>query len=925
MRGRAAEIEVLDALVADAARGRGRILILDGPVGLGKTTLLDYLDRAAHVHGLRVLRAAGDVAAQTVPLGVLLQALAVRDDPPIDAELLRGLSRSADQRFWLLREVEDGLQRAALARPMIVVIDDLQWTDAATLNALASLPAQLAPQPILWAVAVRSGELPASVQRMLARLESVGAVRLTLTSLDRAAVIDVAADYLGGAPDPALLDALDSVEGHPFFLVELLRALLDEGLVAVDGGVARLRSSRIPSGFIGSIDRHLQRMSGETREMLQMAAVLGSRFSVDELAELLQRPISALFGPIREALAARVIVEDEHLLSFSHALVRDAIEAGLPAALVDSLRRQALDIRLAHGSAASDVAPLVLVIARPGDARAVGLLRRAAAEIGVVSPAVALPLSRRALDLTPPGDAARSAIALECVDLLTRAGLAAEAGDLLASTQADLDDHVAEANARLKLAVLNLQYLPTEVEAHSQRALALPGLARALRRQLHSVRACGRDIAGDVPGSFRTLAEADAEAPSEHGDKWFNLPPRALAALARGEWHHSLDLMREAVAARNTVTAPVQDPDTWSALIHIALSRLDDAQRIIDVGIRRAQSEGMPSRLRVWSMLRSRLLLALGRLDDAQAEAEAVLDMSDDIGNGRRGYVNGIAGYVLARVALHTGSSDGQQDALRTGLQLIEVRVCPATQRIGYWLAAMVSTQPDAMTLVDTVGADAIDPYGSGYLQATSPLSYADAVPIVQMLLAGGRTRAATDVVERLEAAVQRSPDYPFLQASAVHCRALLTGDADLALTAAALHDADPRPLVRARVIEDAGRLLPAERQPEAVKYLESALALYADAGAEHDVARVRGLLRTRGVRRAKTTARRAQQWPELTDSEVAVVRLAVVGATNREIAERLYISPYTVNSHLRHIFAKLDIHSRVELATLASQREPTR
>src|SRR5262249_53192364 len=420
VRGRTAETAILDDYLADVVRGRGRIVIIDGPVGLGKTTLLDYVERAAHDHGLRVLRGAGDASAQSVPLGALLQALAVRDDPPVDVLVLRGLSGSADQRFWLLREVEERLQRAALIRPMVIAIDDLQWTDAATTIALGSLPPRLTPQPILWVVAVRSGDISASAQATLDRLESGGAVRLTLARLDRAAVTDIASDYLVGAPDPPLFHALDDVEGHPFFLVELLRALVDEGLVSVEDGVARLRDTRIPIGFIGSIDRHLQRLSDETRQMLQMAAVLGNRFSADELAALLDRPLSALFGPIREALPARLIVQHAHLLSSSHALVRDAIEAGLPLALVDSLRRQAIDVRLAQGSAASDVAPLVLAVARPGDARAIDLLRRAAAEIGIVSPAVALPLSRRALDLAPAADPARSSIVVPCVDLLTR-------------------------------------------------------------------------------------------------------------------------------------------------------------------------------------------------------------------------------------------------------------------------------------------------------------------------------------------------------------------------------------------------------------------------------------------------------------------------------------------------------------------------
>ena len=92
-------------------------------------------------------------------------------------------------------------------------------------------------------------------------------------------------------------------------------------------------------------------------------------------------------------------------------------------------------------------------------------------------------------------------------------------------------------------------------------------------------------------------------------------------------------------------------------------------------------------------------------------------------------------------------------------------------------------------------------------------------------------------------------------------------------------------------------------------------------AGAERDAARVRGLLRARGVRPAASGPRSAPEWPELTESELAVVGLVTRGATNREVAERLYLSPYTVNSHLRHVFTKLGIRSRVELARLAAER----
>ena len=102
---------------------------------------------------------------------------------------------------------------------------------------------------------------------------------------------------------------------------------------------------------------------------------------------------------------------------------------------------------------------------------------------------------------------------------------------------------------------------------------------------------------------------------------------------------------------------------------------------------------------------------------------------------------------------------------------------------------------------------------------------------------------------------------------------------------------------------------------------LETALASYAGAGAERDAARVRSLLRARGVRPAASGPRSAPAWPELTESEFGVVSLVARGATNREVAEHLYLSPYTVNSHLRHVFTKLGIRSRVELAGLAATR----
>ena len=181
------------------------------------------------------MRGAGDLAGQVIPFGPLLEALVSTPDAPVDPAVLRDLSHSPDQRFWLLREMQEALERAALRAPVLISLDDVQWADPATLAALGSLTRQLAAHRILWLLAVRSGEPGAAERTALSRLAAAGPI-IALGPLDETAVADVAADLLGAPPDAALLTALAGVRGQPFLLTELLRGLREENLVAVGGG-----------------------------------------------------------------------------------------------------------------------------------------------------------------------------------------------------------------------------------------------------------------------------------------------------------------------------------------------------------------------------------------------------------------------------------------------------------------------------------------------------------------------------------------------------------------------------------------------------------------------------------------------------------------------------------------------------------------
>src|SRR5207253_1427787 len=182
---------------------------------------------------------------------------------------------------------------------------------------------------------------------------------------------------------------------------------------------------------------------------------------------------------------------------------------------------------------------------------------------------------------------------------------------------------------------------------------------------------------------------------------------------------------------------------------------------------------------------------------------------------------------------------------------------------------------------------------------------------------------AADDASRRAEL----SPGVPSLAASAAHAAGLLNADVDELTHAVSLFERSPRPLALASAWEDLGVTQQRqESEKSGADAFTEALVLFTQAGATRDGARVRARLRVLGIRRRLATSERpATGWASMTKSELAVARLVADGLTNREIAERLFVSPHTVNTHLRHVFAKLRVNSRVELTRLATERDSER
>jgi DNA-binding CsgD family transcriptional regulator len=202
------------------------------------------------------------------------------------------------------------------------------------------------------------------------------------------------------------------------------------------------------------------------------------------------------------------------------------------------------------------------------------------------------------------------------------------------------------------------------------------------------------------------------------------------------------------------------------------------------------------------------------------------------------------------------------------------------------------------------------------------PLDPADDPQLVRIALASGDRELAESATADAERRAEINPGIPAVLASAVHARGLLTGNPGRLAQAVSILEDGQRRLALASALEDlAVAEIRAGRSDQAIAALDRALVIYAACGARWDLARVRRRLRQLGIQRRLPAERRPTQgWAALTESELAVVRLVADGLTNREVAERLYVSPHTVNGHLRHAFEKLGITSRVTLTRIAAQ-----
>ena len=350
--GRAGERERLSRLLDASITGSPSVVSVVGEAGVGKSTLLRQLApevsvrtgslivgrcpdtdvRAPYGPWVEVIKAVH--ALELVPLqswrelGRLIPALGAPDAGNV-------ASPSSSARFALVQEIEEYLSAAAAARPLVVILDDMQWADAESWDVLDLLVPRLAGQRLLLCTTVRAEDLSAEGQRRRERLSRHECfTEIALGRLSRAELEHWLSAALGGQRPPVALSEYIAThtEGNPLFAVQMLRSLVDDGSVRYEDGAWRYRPSpgvELPTAVRDLLSRRIERLSQSTRDVLAAAAIFGVEFDADLLVGAAMQSEDVVLDALDEAVRTRVLTRADGAsptaFEFTHGLLADVL------------------------------------------------------------------------------------------------------------------------------------------------------------------------------------------------------------------------------------------------------------------------------------------------------------------------------------------------------------------------------------------------------------------------------------------------------------------------------------------------------------------------------------------------------------------------------------------------------------------------
>ena len=940
--GRSGQLDELTSALEAVAGGVGCTLLIEGEAGIGKTSLLEEALGTAGRLGLEVLQATADELERRRPFGAIIDCLGI-DRAAVDArraEIARILEEvpspigweplavGAQGEFRVVEAVLTLVEELSTQRPLVVVIDDLQWADPSTMLVLHRLGRSARRLPVMLLCACRPLPRPPDLERLVTSLTDQRAGRIVLGPLDDQAVAALVETLVGAAPGPRLLRQVAGAGGNPLFVTELVGGLADGGSLqsAADGRVD-VAGAGVPPSLTITILHRLSFLPQRTLDVLRVASVIGISFTVGELSLVTGTPSFELLAALRESLTAGVLGEEPTRLRFRHDLLRETLYQDLPGAVRAGLHLDAARALARTGAPAEQVAEHLLRGAVPGDAEAVSWLREAAAKVASHAPAVAADLLGRAIELADPDDPGRDQLLAEQAMSLMWSGSVLEAEQLCRRVLARGHDPAVESQLRLCLAqALLARGRSEEALQEADAAAAEPGLPEADRARLWAWASMSRLSVGDLDGAAR-LADLVGTVAAERGDdlaRCIAMSTLATVQHFRGRFTEAVELADTAVRLADRS----QGRGTHRFHLHFYLGiflldvdRLEEAQRALQRGRVLSEELGAKWSLPIYQWSSALARFVSGDWDDASAECEACLELAEDIGT-RRGVL--FSHSLASIIALHRNDLTAAEDAAAAAER--EFAQTGRQAGLEYWVLLARALVLEATGRPEAACETLWNAWRQG--AEAGNLSYnADLGPdLVRLSLATRQPGQAAEVSAGVQSLAAANAGVARLEGAALQCRGLVADDPAALLQAVAAHRRGPRPLELARVCEDAAAaLLRAARPAEATPLYEEALELYERLGASRDAARAEAGLRGAGRRRGRRGSRGRPRsgWASLTTTETKVAELVAEGLSNPEIAARMFVSRHTVHTHVSHILAKLGLASRVELAAAAARRRP--
>ena len=893
--GRFEEQRRLEELVGAACRGTAGTLLLVGEAGIGKSALARRALDLAGAEGARGAMGQGVPLTIEQPLQPVIDALhglggtlGTRGRTLIEATV-------GDPLSLLLQQALDQLDVLAEAGPVVLVLEDLQWTDRATLTLVHHLATRQGAPGVGLVATARPARPGTPLHHLVAGL---GADVVHLTGLADAEVDEIAERHLGRPPGPALRHLLATGDGNPMLAEALVEGLVHGGWVGSDPAVAEVTASAtlVPGSAVAA---QVAAVPAGALQVLQLAAVTRSPVRVDLVARLAGRRPTEVLADLEAAVAGGVLRASGGELTFRHDLHRAAVLATLPETGVAALHLDVARELEALGAPSLEVAEHLARGARRGNRAAVERLTSAAEEVVGHDPATALRVSDLALGLVAEPEAP---VPLQVVRVgaLAACGQAAEA-DLLGGA-------------------LLRRTLPPIVEARLRRDLALAAFVDGRAPEAHAHMSQVVRIAPDAHAAARARTELawaeflgldhvaaaeGAELGAADGDGTTRIAALSLQCWL-GLWRLDVELARSSavVLAELVTTTPLGEWQVFQPLLGAAAvwferGQLDDCRAALTAGRRLAVEAGTTWAEAAYDAMEASVDLRLGRVDVAIGRASDALDgtaIVDGFG------VELWSRSLLAQLHLWRGEADvAEQHVEAAQLAAADGRAQLGLDQLVLAEAGLATYSGDHDTalrvlregwmLLDAVGIRYVrGPIGVALLRAAAHLD--------------DRSQDE-EVVHDLTDAAERS-GLPGLGADASRAEAWRTRTPEAVASAVASVRALGQPLLEVEALRDAATILGPSAPRTAGTYRGEAAALAGSLGVPGPS--------------ASTPSRR--QRPSigigsLSDAEHRVAALVAEGLTNAQIAARLIVSRRTVDTQVLAAYRKLGVRSRVELTRL--------